>query len=164
VTNLLEQAKRLAHLLQQQKIRLTTAESCTGGQLAALITTIPGSSNWFERGFVTYSNVSKEEMLGVPHHIITNHGAVSKETVEAMAKGALEHSHAQLSVAITGIAGPEGGSAEQPVGTVWIAWQKLNHPPVAKCFHLAGERIAIRTQAVEAVLKLLLDVYTHHSN
>jgi len=156
--NLLESVKELAQLLQKHNQKLTTAESCTGGQLASVLTSIPGSSAWFERGFVTYSNESKQEMLGVSNKIIAEQGAVSEQTAMAMTQGALEHSHAEWSVAITGIAGPDGGTAEKPVGTVWIAWQQINQPPMAKHYQFSGGRIAVRTQVVEESLVVLMEL------
>ena len=108
----------LAQVLIAHKLRMATAESCTGGLIAASCTQLPGSSVWFERGFVTYSNAAKSESLGVPSSLIEANGAVSEEVAKAMAVGALNHSHADLSVAVTGIAGPTGGSAAKPVGTV----------------------------------------------
>jgi len=162
--NLLQQGQQLGVLLKQRNLKLTTAESCTGGQLAYIVTAIPGSSNWFERGFVTYSNEAKQEMLGVSNDLIVKHGAVSKEVVLAMAQGALNHSHAQLSVAITGIAGPTGGTTDKPVGTVWIAWQNHNHGATANCYHFEGGRISIRTQAVEQALQGLLQLYSSSDN
>jgi nicotinamide-nucleotide amidase len=110
----------LANALTAKGWMLATAESCTGGLIAAACTDLPGSSTWFDRGFVTYSNAAKTEMLGVPADLIRQHGAVSEAVVHAMAQGALRHSHAQVSVAVTGIAGPGGGSADKPVGTVWL--------------------------------------------
>ncbi|NBY70392.1 MAG: CinA family protein [Betaproteobacteria bacterium] len=112
----------LAQGLSAHKLRMATAESCTGGLIAASCTQLSGSSVWFERGFVTYSNAAKSESLGVPSSLIEANGAVSEEVAKAMAMGALNHSHAHLSVAVTGIAGPTGGSAAKPVGTVWLAW------------------------------------------
>jgi nicotinamide-nucleotide amidase len=112
----------LAHVLGARKLSLCTAESCTGGLIAASCTQLSGSSAWFERGFVTYSNAAKHELLGVPSALIEAHGAVSEEVAKAMALGALAHSNAALSVAVTGVAGPTGGTAAKPVGTVWLAW------------------------------------------
>ena len=113
---------RLSALLLHHGWMLTTAESCTGGLIAAACTELAGSSHWFERGFVTYSNEAKHEALGVSHAVLESHGAVSQAVAQAMALGALRHSAAQVSVAVTGIAGPTGGSADKPVGTVWLAW------------------------------------------
>lgn len=137
---------------------LTTAESCTGGWVSQCITDVPGSSEWFDRGFVTYSNESKTEMLGVSPETLATYGAVSEATVRAMAEGALKHSRADIAVAISGIAGPDGGSWEKPVGTVWFAWQRVGQPcrTHRECF--SGDRREIRRQAVEAVLWGILDV------
>jgi len=133
---------------------LVTAESCTGGGLAYAITAIPGSSKWFERGFVTYSNESKQELLGVSSNTLEKYGAVSEQTVIEMAHGALRNSHADFSIAITGIAGPDGGTAEKPVGTVWFAWgTKDKIQSQLKFFQ--GDRKSIREQAIEYALGLL---------
>ena len=118
----------LTTALRRSKLKISSAESCTGGLIAGLLTELPGSSIWFDRGFVTYSNLAKQEMLGVDPQLIKNHGAVSEQVAIAMAKGALLHSAAQLSFAVTGIAGPDGGSAEKPVGTVWFAWAMQGLP------------------------------------
>ena len=112
--------------LRLQNLKIVTAESCTGGLIAALLTELPGSSAWFERGFVVYSNLAKQEMLGVSSKLIEKHGAVSEEIAIAMATGALARSAAIIAVAVTGIAGPTGGSKNKPVGTVWFAWAKTN--------------------------------------
>lgn len=113
---------QLAVELKARGQMMATAESCTGGLIAGACTDISGSSDWFERGFVTYSNAAKSELLGVPAALIAEHGAVSEPVVRAMASGALAHAHAQCSVAVTGVAGPNGGSADKPVGTVWFGW------------------------------------------
>jgi nicotinamide-nucleotide amidase len=135
-----------------------TAESCTGGWIAKLITDVPGSSAWFERGFVTYSDIAKQEMLGVRETTLAAHGAVSAATVQEMALGALANSHAQVAVAVSGIAGPDGGSPEKPVGLVWLGWA-LEHGP-AQCRRqvFPGDREAVRRQAVAAALQGLLDM------
>ena len=140
---------------------LTTAESCTGGWVAQAITAIPGSSAWFERGFVTYTNLAKQEMLGVQADTLAKHGAVSAATVTEMAQGALRHSHAQLAVAISGIAGPGGGSPEKPVGTVWFAWGWAEGVQV-RCQQLSGDRAAVREQAVVIALQGLLAIAERH--
>ena len=119
-------AARLAELLKNRHAMLATAESCTGGGVAYAITAIPGSSHWFDRGFVVYTNESKIEMLGVDASLIKKHGAVSEPVARALAEGSLKHSHADYSLAITGIAGPGGGTDEKPVGTVWFAWAGKN--------------------------------------
>lgn len=134
----------------------STAESCTGGGVAYAITDISGSSAWFDRSFITYTNVAKMQMLGVEEATLQTHGAVSQEVVRAMALGALRHSVAQLSVAISGIAGPQGGTADKPVGTVWFAWALSAEPSasvVTECFHLSGDRRQVREQAIKIALQ-----------
>lgn len=127
---------------------LTTAESCTGGWVAKAITDIPGTSAVLDRGFVTYTNASKHELLDVPEEILETHGAVSEATVRALAEGALQHSQAQTSLAVSGIAGPTGGTPDKPVGTVWFAWAIKARPTVAEVQHFTGERHNVRAQAV----------------
>jgi nicotinamide-nucleotide amidase len=136
---------------------VATAESCTGGLLAATLTAIPGSSEMFERGFVTYSNSAKSEMLGVPYWLIERHGAVSEDVARAMAGGALTHSHASLAVAVTGVAGPDGGTPEKPVGLVYFAAGRRDEPMRSECV-LFGDlgRAEIRRRSVERALSLLL--------
>nr|WP_306440741.1 CinA family protein [Methylococcus capsulatus] len=151
-------AGKVGRQLQDRGRRLVTAESCTGGWIAQCVTSVPGSSGWFERGFVTYSNESKQELLGVPARLIAAHGAVSAETVAAMVGGALAHSRADCAVAVSGIAGPEGGSPDKPVGTVWLAWQLKGEAPLTRCFRFEGDREAVRRQAVMAALEGLTDV------
>lgn len=153
-THLTRLAQRLGHALSARGLLATTAESCTGGGVAYAITDIAGSSAWFERSFVTYSNTAKTEMLGVPAGLIAEQGAVSEAVVQAMAKGACAHSHAQLSVAISGIAGPDGGTPDKPVGTVWLAWylQPANRL-TSRCLQLAGDRAQVRQQAIAAALE-----------
>lgn len=147
--------ERLATALQARHWMMTTAESCTGGLIAALCTDLPGSSLWFERGFVTYSNAAKSELLGVPADLIKAHGAVSEAVARAMARGALLHSHAQVSVAVTGIAGPSGGSVEKPVGTVWLAWCVGEQLSSELC-RFDGDRAAVRNATVQrAILGLI---------
>jgi nicotinamide-nucleotide amidase len=148
---------QLAALLQQKHFRLATAESCTGGLIAAACTDLAGSSDWFERGFVSYSNAAKTAMLGVPATLIAQHGAVSEPVARAMAAGALQQSLAQVSVAVTGIAGPGGGSADKPVGTVWFAWA-TPHRVVAQVQHFAGDRAAVRSATVRHALGHLVDL------
>lgn len=147
----------LADALRSATLKIATAESCTGGLIAATCTTVAGSSDWFERGFVTYSNEAKTEMLGVAPALITTHGAVSEAVAQAMAEGALAHSHAQLSVAVTGIAGPGGGSPNKPVGTVWLAWARLGQATRTELLKLEGDRRAIREQSVRQALQRLLE-------
>ena len=149
-------AARLGELLKANGLKLAAAESCTGGWVAQCLTAIAGSSDWFERGFVTYSNDAKREMLGVPAATLLAHGAVSEATAAAMACGALQHSHADWALAITGIAGPSGGSPEKPVGTVCFGWVgKTAQTSTATC-HFSGEREDIRACAVAHALRGLL--------
>ncbi len=145
-------AKQLGLQLKQKGYKLATAESCTGGGIAYVITHIAGSSDWFERGFVTYSNEAKQELLGVSSHLLATEGAVSEAVALAMAKGALANSHANISIAVTGIAGPGGGTLEKPVGTVWIAVASQQVAPQAKLLHGSGSRTHIREQAIAAAL------------
>ena len=146
---------QLASHLQRRGWWLSCAESCTGGGIAAALTDIPGSSAWFDRGFVTYSNQSKKDMLGVADATLATFGAVSRETVTEMASGALERSAAQISVAVTGIAGPGGGTKDKPVGTVWIAWASAGQVE-AVCEHFTGDRAAVRCATIDAALHGLL--------
>lgn len=150
-------SERLGKLLLEQNLKLITAESCTGGGLAEIITRIPGSSNWFERGFVTYSNDAKQELLGVPFDILDSYGAVSEETAVAMAEGALDNSHGDISVSITGIAGPDGGTDDKPVGTVCLAWSRRNVNTYATKIVFKGDRMQVREQACMMALQGLLD-------
>ena len=134
---------------------LATAESCSGGMIAAACTDLAGSSQWFERGFVTYSNAAKVEMLGVPAALIEQEGAVSEAVARAMADGALAHSQAHVSLAVTGVAGPTGGSEAKPVGTVWFAWC-VNGETHSEMQHFAGDRAAIRAATLRYALQRLL--------
>ncbi|WP_298212964.1 CinA family protein [Acidovorax sp.] len=134
---------------------LATAESCSGGMIAAACTDLSGSSRWFERGFVTYSNEAKTEMLGVPAALIEQEGAVSEAVARAMADGALAHSRAHASLAVTGVAGPTGGSEAKPVGTVWFAWC-VNGETHSEMQHFAGDRAAVRAATVRYALQRLL--------
>ena len=136
---------------------LGVAESCTAGGLAYALTEIPGSSAWFERGFVTYSNLAKEDMLAVPHSILAQYGAVSAETAKAMAEGVLQMSPADISLSITGIAGPDGGSQEKPVGTVWFACAHKGTNTITQLHHFTGNRHEIRVAAIDTALTLLLN-------
>jgi nicotinamide-nucleotide amidase len=148
-------AADLGNALRARGWAVTTAESCTGGWIAKSITDIAGSSEWYGRGYVTYSNPAKAQMLGVPAPLIERHGAVSHQTAEAMAKGALRDSGADVAVAVTGIAGPGGGSGDKPVGTVWFAWASCKDCH-SLCRHFAGDREAVRRQAVHEALAGLL--------
>ena len=153
--SLAPQVMALASALQARGECLAVAESCTGGWLAQVLTAQAGSSAWFDRGFVTYSNAAKQEMLAVPATTLAEHGAVSPATALAMASGVLAHSAAQWAVAITGIAGPGGGSAEKPVGTVCFAWAGVMTCEAETCC-FAGDRHEVRAQAVEHALRGLL--------
>lgn len=155
--NLLAQTANLADILQKNGWLMTTAESCTGGMIAAACTELAGSSNWFERGFVTYSNAAKSELLGVDALLIEHHGAVSEPVARAMAQGALARSHAQAAVAVTGVAGPGGGSVGKPVGTVWFGWATpAGTVSEMKCF--GGDRASIRQATVAHALARLIDL------
>jgi len=153
-----DEVAALADALRARGWRLATAESCTGGLIAAACTALAGSSDWFERGFVTYSNEAKTELLGVEAALIAAHGAVSEAVVRAMALGALQRAPVQLAVAVTGIAGPGGGSADKPVGLVWLA---VAHAAAegaqVRCerLQLAGDRAAVRAQTVQRALRRL---------
>jgi nicotinamide-nucleotide amidase len=151
-------AEQVGAALKAHGMMLATAESCTGGGIAEALTDISGSSAWFERGFVTYSNVAKAEMLGVHPSTLEAHGAVSEATVREMAAGALRHSHAQLAVAVSGIAGPTGGTPEKPVGTVWFGWALRDGEVHARLHHLSGDRAAVRGQSVQIALQGVLNV------
>ncbi len=149
--------RALAQALRERGLKLATAESCTGGLIAAACTAVAGSSDWFERGFVTYSNEAKTESLGVDAQHLVAHGAVSREVALAMAGGALAHARAQLAVAVTGIAGPGGGSAGKPVGTVWLAITREGELTQAELLHLHGDRTSIREQTVQHALQRLIE-------
>jgi nicotinamide-nucleotide amidase len=145
----------LADLMLKNQWKLATAESCTGGLIAAACTDLAGSSNWFERGFVSYSNEAKTELLGVDAALIARHGAVSEEVARAMAQGALLRSRAQVAVAVTGVAGPTGGSATKPVGTVWFGWATPGGL-ISEVQHFAGDRATVRAATVQHALQTLL--------
>ncbi len=145
----------LSQALRDRGWTLATAESCTGGLIAAHCTDLAGSSDWFERGFVTYSNAAKSDMLGVDPQLIVREGAVSEAVVRAMASGALEHAQSQVAVAVTGVAGPGGGSAAKPVGTVWFGWA-TPMGLVSEIQHFAGDRAQVRLATVEHALQGLL--------
>ncbi len=147
----------LADALRARGWRMATAESCTGGLIAAVCTTVAGSSDWFERGFVTYSNEAKTELLGVPVPLLAAHGAVSEPVARAMAEGALARAPVQLAVAVTGIAGPGGGVPGKPVGTVWMAWGRAGDVR-AERLQLPGDRSAVREATVAGALQRLLEV------
>ena len=157
--NLYELAVQVGVALRTRKQTLAIAESCTGGWIAKVATDIPGSSAWFDRGFVTYSNAAKAELLGVRESTIVTQGAVSAEVVAEMARGALERSRADLVLAVSGIAGPDGGTPEKPVGTVFMAWAQRNGALHADRRQFEGNRDAVRLQAVAAALQGVLDVF-----
>ena len=150
-----ELVRQLAACLQQRQLLLASAESCTGGLIAAACTDLAGSSQWFERGFVSYSNAAKTELLGVDAALIAQHGAVSEPVVRAMARGALTHSHAQVALAVTGVAGPAGGSVDKPVGTVWLAWATPD-ALISQRQHFDGDRAQVRQATVQHALAGLL--------
>ena len=149
-------AAQVGGALKAHGLMLATAESCTGGGVAQAVTAIAGSSAWFERGFVTYSNQSKQQMLGVAEATLIGHGAVSEATVRAMVAGALEHSAAQVALAVSGIAGPDGGTPDKPVGTVWFAWGLKNGVTHAQRHQFRGDRAEVRAQAVRIALQGVL--------
>ena len=153
-----EFAQQLVDRLTERGLKMTAAESCTGGWIAKAVTDIAGSSNCFDRGFVTYSNEAKREMLGVQAETLEVHGAVSEATVREMVQGALTHSRAAVTVAVSGIAGPGGGTPEKPVGTVWFAWAREEGTVVVRCEQFSGDREAVRRQAVVLALQGLLDL------
>jgi nicotinamide-nucleotide amidase len=149
-------AKKVGAALKARGLMLATAESCTGGWIAETVTMVSGSSEWFERGFVTYTYISKREMLGVKQRTLGRHGAVSEETVREMAAGAVARSHAQVSVAVSGTAGPTGGTPEKPVGTVCFAWLAPGAKLVSETRHFAGDRDAVRRRSVAHALRGVL--------
>lgn len=151
-------AERVGRALEAKELMLVTAESCTGGWIAEAVTMVPGSSRWFERGFVTYTYVSKREMLGVQAATLEQHGAVSEHTVAEMAQGALAASHAQIAVAVSGSAGPGGGTPGKPVGTVCIAWRAKDGAARCETRHFSGDREMVRKQSVMRALHGLLEL------
>ena len=149
---------RLGRLLKRRELMIATAESCTGGWIGQAITMVPGSSEWFERGFITYTYISKREVLGVKPRTLARYGAVSEQVVEEMARGALAHSHAQVSVAISGVAGPSGGTPEKPVGTVCLAWALKRGPLVVETRRFRGDRNTVRRRSVAHALRGALKI------
>jgi nicotinamide-nucleotide amidase len=154
--NLDKLAEELGALLKRHSLMLATAESCTGGWISMLVTSVAGSSDWFDRGFVTYSNVAKQDMLGVRAETIEIHGAVSEQTAREMALGAIENSQAGVAVSVTGIAGPGGGSENKPVGTVCFGWAINGGCETTTC-HFKGDRTEIREQSAEYALQGLME-------
>ncbi len=157
-------ARRLGERLRSQRLTLATSESCTGGWIAKTMTGIAGSSEWFDCGMVAYSYEAKQALLGVHPQTLERHGAVSRETVIEMVSGALVHSGAGMAVAVTGIAGPGGGSADKPVGTVWIAWKRRGGYARASLHHFDGDRDAVRRQTVAMAVKGCLDTFASLSD
>jgi len=149
-------AEEVGSVLKARKLMLATAESCTGGWIAEAVTMVPGSSEWFERGFVTYTYISKREMLGVREATLDKHGAVAEEVVREMVEGALARSHAQVAVAVSGVAGPSGGTPDKPVGFVCFAWGMKERKPRSETKRFSGDREAVRKQSVEHALKGVL--------
>lgn len=150
-------AARLGAALLARGVKLATAESCTGGWVAQCVTSVAGSSDWYDRGFVTYSNASKEELLGVRSATLAAHGAVSEEAAREMAAGALARSHAGVAVAVTGVAGPAGGTAAKPVGMVCFAWAERGTAPRSATRSFQGDRESVRRQSVAAALEGVLE-------
>lgn len=155
---LLQLARELGDRLCARGWMLATAESCTGGWVGEIVTSLAGSSLWYERGFITYANAAKVEMLGVPEALLTTHGAVSEETAMAMAAGALARSHAQATLAISGIAGPSGGTPQKPVGLVCYGWALTDGTLLSSTCRLDGDREEIRSRAVAAALRGLIEL------
>jgi nicotinamide-nucleotide amidase len=150
-------SKQMLKRALDTKATIATAESCTGGLIAAALTEIPGGSSMFERGFATYSNEAKVELLGVPQHLLDDYGAVSEQVAAAMAEGALKNSKATIAVSTTGVAGPDGGTPKKPVGMVCFAIATRRHPCRAETMHFKGDRAQVRLAATEHALRLLLE-------
>lgn len=149
---------QLGAQLRSLQYSITTAESCTGGGIAQAITDSAGSSRWFSYGFITYSNSAKQQLLGVNEVDIERYGAVSQQVVESMAVGALKAAQADVAIAISGIAGPDGGTSEKPVGTVWIAWHVKNSAVITHCYQFSGDRKSIRNQSVRKALAMTISL------
>jgi nicotinamide-nucleotide amidase len=155
--NALEQlAADVGGALKKKGLMMATAESCTGGGIAEAITRIPGSSAWFDRGFITYSYEAKVDLLGVRRETLVDFGAVSEQTAQEMVSGAIARSRGQVAVAVTGIAGPDGGLPDKPVGTVWFAWKFPKRSVISEVCHFSGDRQAVRDQTVSHALAVLL--------
>jgi nicotinamide-nucleotide amidase len=155
---LFELSERVGQLLGRRGWLLTTAESCTGGWVGQVITAVAGSSAWYDRGFITYTNRSKQELLGVSSTTLERFGAVSEETVQEMAQGALKNSQAQISVSLSGIAGPGGGTPKKPVGAVCIGWATVDGGVISTACRFGGDREEIRSRAVAAALRGLIEL------
>lgn len=151
-----ELCQKLAELLISRQQMMATAESCTGGGIATALTDLAGSSAWFDAGFVTYSNQAKQRMLAVPESVLIEHGAVSQPVVETMVRGAIANSQAQFAVAVSGVAGPGGGSVDKPIGTVWIAWGDATTQQSQR-FQFSGDRQQVRAQTILAALTALIE-------
>ena len=154
---------QLADALRQRQYRLATAESCTGGWIAKVCTDLPGSSDWFELGIVSYSNAAKQKLLQVSADTLQQHGAVSEAVVREMATGVLQQSGADVALSVSGIAGPGGGTEDKPVGTVWFGWGLRGEAPLAQVQHFDGDRDQVRRQAVEFALRGVLQLLNGHS-
>jgi nicotinamide-nucleotide amidase len=155
-------AVQLGEMLKSHGLMLATAESCTGGGVAEAVTGIAGSSAWFERGFVTYSNLSKQEMLGVAEATLIQYGAVSEAVVREMVAGSLRNSRAQVALSVSGIAGPDGGTPDKPVGTVWFAWGIQGEVIQAQRHQIAGDRAQVRQHSVRIALQGVIDLLKLH--
>lgn len=157
-SELYELSVKVGAALKRHDAMLATAESCTGGWIGQAVTMVPGSSRWFDRGFVTYTNDAKQDMLGVSGDTLGQFGAVSEQTVREMVAGALQRGRAQVAVAVSGIAGPDGGTPQKPVGTVMLAWGRKGGGTLARTMHFAGDRDAVRRQTVIAALEGVLSL------
>jgi nicotinamide-nucleotide amidase len=156
-------AAALGQLLTSRQWQVTTAESCTGGGIASAITSVAGSSAWFEQGFITYSNDAKQQQLNVDNTLLIKHGAVSEAVVRAMVAGALDKANANVAFAVSGIAGPGGGSPDKPVGTVWLAWAIQDADTIAMRYQFKGDRDAVRAQAITTAISELNKVLTKNT-
>ncbi|MFT5520999.1 MAG: nicotinamide-nucleotide amidase [Enterobacterales bacterium] len=151
--DLQKEISQLNTQLVKRRLTICTAESCTGGLISKLFTDKPGSSEWFDCAFITYTNHAKKQMLGVKQSTLTSSGAVSQPTVSEMSEGAIKNSQSNISIATSGVAGPGGGSKEKPIGMVWISWSGKNYETVTECFYFDGDRDSIRFQAAKAAIK-----------
>lgn len=161
--SIVEKSLSLGKALAQVRWRLVTAESCTGGGVAAAITAVPDSSRWFEYGIVSYANAAKQKLLGVSEQALTRHGAVSEPVVIEMVDGALALSDADIAVSVSGIAGPGGGTAGKPVGSVWFCWGTRDGRRITRLHHFDGDRLGIQEQAIMAALDGLVDWMSHEN-